>query len=159
MTETYETLLPFVSVAVAVLGLVFTYFKFVIKVREDIVTVQSACVGLAKAVDCLPKMQADLVKLNAADDVFWRVLGPHLGGIIHSPVHKNRDRLMDEWLGAKGSIPESDLRELRDELEQMLAEADAGDNKNLQIVGALLLGRVVGQIEALERKPFTNGGI
>lgn len=156
MTETY---LSFVSILVAVLGLVFTYFRFVIKVREDIVTVQSTCIGLARATDCLPQMRADLVKLKAADDVFWRVLGPHLGGIIHSPVHKNRDRLMDEWLGAKGDIPEADLRELRDELGQMLAEADAGDNKNLQIVGALLLSRVVGQIEALEREPFTTRGI
>lgn len=156
MTDEY---LPLLSILVAVLGLLFTYFGFVIKVREDIATIQSTCAGHDKAIECLPRMQADLTKLNAADDVFWKVLGPHLGGIIHSPLHKRRDRLMDEWLDAKGGVPEADLRELRTELEQMLDEADAGNSQSLQLAGALILSRVEAQIEAIERKPFTNGGI
>lgn len=155
-----EAYLPFVSILVAVLGLVFTYFKFVIKVREDIVTLESTCASHDKAIDCLPQMQADLAKLTANDDVFWKVLGPSLGGIIHSPLHKRRDQLMDEWLAApKNSIPEVDLRELRDELEKMLDEADAGNAVGVRLVGAMLLARVEAQLSVVERQPFINGGI
>lgn len=144
------TYLPFVSVIVAVLGLVFTYFGFVVKVREDISGIQSTCVGRAKAAECLPQMQIDLAKLTANNDVFWQVLGPALGGIIHSPDHPRRDTLMDEWLAAKGDISEADLHELRDELEQMLDEAIAGNNVNLTLVGAQLLSRIDGQLATLK---------
>jgi len=156
MTTTY---LPLASILVAVLGLVATYFGFVVKVREDIASIKSTCVGRARTTDCLPQLQADVAKLTANDDVFWRVLGPSLGGIIHSPVHIRRDQLMDEWLAApKGKIPEADLRELRDELEQMLDEAVAGNSVNLQLIGAMLLGRLEVQIEALERAESQNKG-
>lgn len=157
MTETY---LPLVSILVAVLGVVFTYFGFVVRVTNDIAAIKSTCVGRAKATECLPQMQIDLAKLNAADDVFWKVLAPHLGGIIHSPIHKRRDQLMDEWLAApKGGIPEADLRELRGELEQMLDEADAGNSVGMRLIGAMLLARVEAQISTIERKPFINGGV
>jgi len=155
MTETY---LPFVSILVAVLGLIATYFGFVVKIKGDIAALQATVASREKAIDCLPQIHADLAKLNAADDVFWKVLGPHLGGIIHSPIHKRRDQLMDEWLDMKGAVPEADLRELRGELEQMLAEADEGNAKGLRIAGALLLGRVEAQIEALEKAPFQSKG-
>jgi len=156
MTETY---LPFASILVAVLGVVFTYFGFVVKVKGDIAALQATVASREKAIDCLPQMHADLAKLNAADDVFWKVLGPALGGIIHSPIHIRRDKLMDEWLAApKGKIPESDLRELRDELEQMLDEAIAGDSVNLQLIGAMLLGRIEAQIEALKLVESQNKG-
>jgi len=155
MTEMY---LPFVSILVAVLGLAYTYFGFVVKIKGEIAALQATVASREKAIECLPQIHADLAKLNAADDVFWKVLGPHLGGIIHSPIHRRRDMLMDEWLGANGIIPEADLRDLRNELEQMLAEADAGDNTNLQVVGALLLSRVVGQIVALERAQTQRQG-
>jgi len=154
------TYLPFVSILVAVLGVVFTYFGFVVKITAELAAIKSTCIGRAHAYDCLPQMQIDLAKLNAADDVFWKVLAPHLGGIIHSPIHKRRDQLMDEWLAApKGSIPESDLRELRGELEQMLDEADAGNDVGLRLIGAMLLSRVEVQLSTLARKPFINGGI
>ena len=157
MNET--TYLPFVSILIAVLGLVATYFGFVVKVREDIAGLKGTCGGLVKDIDCLPQMQGDLAKLNANNDVFWRVLGPSLGGIIHSPLHKRRDQLMDEWLEAKGNVPEADLRELREELEQMLDEAVAGNSVNLQLAGALLLGRVEGQLAALEQAKFQRGDL
>lgn len=154
------TYLPFISILVAVLGVVFTYFGFVIGVREDIASIKATCIGRAQLTECLPQMQVDLAKLSAADDVFWKVLGPSLGGIIHSPTHKRRDQLMDEWLAApKNSIPEADLRELRDELDQMLDEADAGNAVGVRLVGAMLLARVEVQISVLERQPFINGGI
>lgn len=154
------TYLPFISILVAVLGVIFTYFGFVVRITNAIATINSTCKGRAKASDCLPQMQVDLAKLTATDEVFWRVLGPSLGEIIHSPLHKRRDQLMDEWLAApKGKIPESDLRELRDELGQMLDEADAGDSLGMRMVGAMLLARVEAQISAAERQPFINGGI
>ena len=155
MTETY---LPLVAILVAVLGLVTTYFGFVVKVREDIATIKTTCVGRAQASACLPQMQRDIATLTAANDVWWKVLGPHLGGIIHSPLHKRRDALMDEWLAARGDVPEADLRELRGELEEMLDEAVAGNSVNLQLAGALLLSRVEAQIEALEQAESQSRG-
>lgn len=154
------TYLPVISILLTVLGMVALYFGFVVKITNAIAAINATCVGRAKASEGLPQMQVDLAKLSAADDVFWEVLRPHLGGIIHSPIHHRRDHLMDEWLTApKGNIPEADLRELRGELEQMLDEADAGNDVGVRLVGAMCLSRVEAQISAIERKPFTNGGI
>lgn len=156
MTEPY---LPLVSILVSVLGLVAVYFGFVVRITNAIAAIKSTCVGRAKASEGLPQMLADLAKLNAADEVFWKVLGPSLGEIIHSPSHIRRDQLMDEWLAAKGDVSEADLRELRDELEQMLDEADAGNAIGVRLVGAMLLSRIEAQISTIARKPFQNGGI
>lgn len=139
------------SIVVAILGVLVTYFGFVIKVREDIASISSTCISRAKVTDCLPQLQSDMSKLLANDAVWWQVLGPRMGEIIHSPTHIRRDTLMDEWLAAKGNIPLSDLLELRDELEQMIVESRAGDNVNLQLIGAQLLNRVEGEILALDK--------
>jgi len=154
-----ETYLPFISIIVAVLGVVFTYFGFIIKVKEDIASIKSTVDGRANAFDSLPQMQRDIATLTAANDVWWKVLGPHLGGIIHSPIHKRRDQLMDEWLDAKGKVPEADLRELRGELEEMLDEAEVGNSQSLILAGVMILSRVEAQINALDLATFQSEGV
>lgn len=140
------------SLLMTVMGLSVMYFKFILGVREDIATINATCINCTKVTDALPQLLSDVAKLTAANDVWWKVLGPRLGEIIHSPIHKRRDQLMDKWLDAHGDIPEYDLRELRGELAQMLEEADSGNNKGLRIAGAILLDRVESQISELEQK-------
>jgi hypothetical protein len=46
-----------------------------------------------------PEMQKNISKLLEANEVFWKVIGPHMSSIIQSPTHLGRDHLvrkMDE---------------------------------------------------------------
>lgn len=69
----------------------------------------------------------------------------------HAPTNPRRDELVSEWLAAHGDIPETDLRELRFELQTMLAAAAGGDSHSLQLAGAILLDRVEAQIDTIVR--------
>jgi hypothetical protein len=47
-----------------------------------------------KLLDCIPDMQQDLASLRQNDEVFWKVIGPHMSSIIQSPDHTERDHLI-----------------------------------------------------------------
>lgn len=66
----------------------------------------------------------------------------------HAPTNPRRDELVAAWMADKENMPESDLRDLRFELQTMLAQ---GDNYGLQLIGTILLDRVETQIDTLIR--------
>ena len=45
--------------------------------------------------NCIPIIQQDIATLKQNDEVFWKVIGPHMSGIIQSPTHVNRDHLVN----------------------------------------------------------------
>jgi hypothetical protein len=60
------------ALIISVLGLAATYFGFVIKISER------------------------MTKVETNNDVFWKILEPHMAQIIHSPTHQERDELVDK---------------------------------------------------------------
>jgi hypothetical protein len=72
------------------------------------------------------KSDERLAKLEVANEVFWKVLDPHLASIIHSPTHKRRDELVDKLLD--NSISYAELKEL-DCLLKIAVDEEKGDKK------------------------------
>jgi hypothetical protein len=140
---TAATYLPIGSLAFAALGFVALYFGFVLHVREDISTIMARCEHNCRILETVPQIEAKLATLTANNAVFWKVLEPHLAGIIHSPVHKDRDFLVDEFMG--GRLSGSDLLELHLLLTAMLTDENEPAKR---LAAALLLARVEAQIAA-----------
>ena len=80
------------------------------------------------------KIYDRIARLEEADRMFHAVIDPHLASIIHSPIHVERDKLMDMW--SKG---ETVTREQLDTLSCMLGAAIPGadGNKKLALIWAL----------------------
>lgn len=43
---------------------------------------------------CVPEMQQQIARLAQNDEVFWKVIGPHMSAILQSPEHLTRDHLI-----------------------------------------------------------------
>jgi hypothetical protein len=95
--------------------------------------------------DAAQKSQLDTMQAQQA--VFWKVLDPHLADIIHSPIHRRRDALMEELFVKKERLSKDELCELKPMLEQAIAEIpitgkDQEKNKLKRFHLAMALGRV-----------------
>ena len=56
----------------------------------------AALAGFGRLTKSVSDMGTDIAVLKADNDTFWRVIGPHMSGIIRSPDHLNRDHLIDK---------------------------------------------------------------
>ena len=125
MVVDWTSLGPAIAAIVAIIGLAGAYYRGINNLSSRITT------------------------LEADSRLFWTVLQPHLAQIIHSPVHKRRDFLVDEFNARR--LSDEELQELACELRANIATN--GDNAKV-MASALLLSRV----EAALRKPADNGG-
>jgi hypothetical protein len=131
-----------ISPAISILAVIVVYFAFIIHIREDIERLNERCANREKAcgpaLACLPEIRAQIAMLTKAQEVSWAVIAPHLANIIHSPVHKDRDSLVDGLIASR--LNEDELLALRCELRLMLDSPESAGEKRL--AGALILGRV-----------------
>jgi hypothetical protein len=103
-----------------------------------IISVVSVIVGWALIYfGYVVKTSTRLTKIETDNEVFWKVIGPHMADIIHSPEHTNRDVLV-EGLN-KGILNPNELAELACLLEQNISE---NHNESKKLASALLLARV-----------------
>lgn len=82
------------------------------------------------------KTSERLSVLEAHHDIFWKVLEPHLAGIIHSPEHTDRDLLVDKLV--HDAISDDELLELNDLLSEATTQIPQNDKC---LAAALLLAR------------------
>jgi len=120
------TYLPIVAIALAVIGPVTLYLGLIVSMREDIATLMSD------------------------RETFWRILGPPLANIIHSPEHVRRDTLTDGLRDRTLSLEE--LLELKPLLEEQIAQAQEEKNFYDQFAGAMLLVLAEQQISDYQRR-------
>jgi hypothetical protein len=85
----------------------------------------------------LPQMQRDIQKLTDGQEVFWKVVNKGLGDIIHSPIHVDRDNLVDVLIAGRLNYEEAKI--LDGLLEEMIEEEK--DNPQKRLAGVLLLAR------------------
>jgi hypothetical protein len=112
------------------------YFGFIIKLEREVAESKAEHAQQQKQLDLLPIMQADLLSIKAEQQLFWKILGPPLAGIIHSPTHKTRDELVD-MLIAETITPQQACQ-----LEGLLAEmVQQESDNNKKIAAAMLLVR------------------
>jgi hypothetical protein len=114
--------LPIVSIAISIIGLLITYFGFV-----------------QKGIERQAILENRLTKLETNNEVFWKVIEPHMAGIIHSPNHRERDELVDKLV--KGALTENESVKLIFLLEENIRENHDGGKV---LASALLLARVKG---------------
>ncbi len=79
-----------INIAVTIVGFLAFYLGFVKQQDEKISKQGSAIIGLQKD-----------------NETFWKIIGPAMAGIIHSPEHQRRDYLVDALVHGKTSISET----------------------------------------------------
>ena len=102
-----------ITIIISFLGLIGVIFGFVLKISNR------------------------LTKVESDSETFWKVLGPHMAEIIHSPEHKDRDELVDKLV--HGVLPEDEALLLMELLEQNIHENHSESKK---LASALLLARL-----------------
>jgi hypothetical protein len=136
-----QTVYFIVSIAALAAGAIVAYFRFVTKISSRVAAIEERCKNQCSL---LPKLAADVAAitvqvahLESQNEVFWKVLEPHMAQIIHSPTAHDRDSLVDKLVN--GDITRDEARELSQLLEAALARSDWPPEK--KFAGVLLLAR------------------
>lgn len=90
------------------------------------------------------RLSERIAKLETDNDTFWRVIGPALAGVIHSPKHYRRDVLVDRAFVNHEELTIPELNELKDLLE---TEALEGETEWKRTAAALLAMRADRELE------------
>ncbi len=120
-----------------------------------IISIISVLIALYLAVKATTKENTDaklriaerLTTLEGKYEIFWKIIEPHLATIIHSPIHKERDELVNKLVS--GTIELGETKTLIPML-QALIEENHNDQKRL--AGALLLIRATQKVAVMEKK-------
>ena len=122
----------------AILVVVATgFYTFIYRLDRRVLAVEGRCVSHQAVIDSIATLSTRLDNLSAHDEVFWRVISPHLEQIIHSPKSVDRDALVSKLVS--GSIGRDELPLLIELLNEALAKPEWTYEKKL--AGAWLLGR------------------
>lgn len=131
-----------------VVTLVGGYYAFVRKIENRVTIVEQRCINHQVIIDSITTLNTRIEKIDADQETFWKILGPHLAGIIHSPRHRERDELVDRFVHG-GLSDEGELNRLIDLLHEAIYSGRWDGDKKL--AGALLLARTKAKLEAQTR--------
>lgn len=126
-----------VQVLVLFIAGVAAYFGFVVRISGRVSSLESNCVNHNTTLAKVGQLSEEMEKVKSENLLFWKVIEPHLGNIIHSPLHKTRDELVDSLIA--GTLTEEEALILVGELNKALHDSDWSKEKKL--AAALLLGR------------------
>jgi Trk K+ transport system NAD-binding subunit len=93
------------------------------------------------------RVEARLTKIETFNEMFWKVLEPHLANIIHSPEHSTRDQLVDGLV--HGHLTREELQEVIPLLEASIADSNTDGKK---IASVFLLARAKTLLSFMEAK-------
>ena len=115
------------------------YYAFVRKIENRVTIVEQQCNHNAEILTTIAELAKELHKVSSDNETFWKILGPHLAEIIHSPTARERDELVDKFVHRElQSVDELDR--LTDLLHEAVYSGRwTGDKK---LAGVLLLARV-----------------
>ena len=123
--------LPVISIIVSIVAVIATYLGLVQK-QSQWKEEQDK-----KNQEWQNNLLSRMTKVETMSDVFWKILDPHMASIIHSPIHMERDELVDRLVHNCLTISESE--ELIHMLEQNIRENDDNGKK---LASAFFLARV-----------------
>jgi hypothetical protein len=158
-------ILSIVSLFYVSAGFVTTYFGFITRQNDKIAKSNEKIANLeGKMILCeqhtqalagMTQMQADIATLTEQGKVFWEVIAPRFRDIIHSPIHKVRDALVDKLLdGTIESVKETET--LEDELEKLYNDTEASDNDKM--IALVFIAATKWQKEQLLKQANTKEG-
>jgi hypothetical protein len=111
------------------------------------------CEAHTVSLSCLPQIQQDIAAMKEQNKIYWEVIAPRLRDIIHSPIHKTRDALVDLLIEDKIKTVEQ-AATLQDELEKLWAETQ---NPAEQVASAIFLARTKWLLAELKKKAAQEG--
>jgi len=93
---------------------------FAFRTGQQISTIKAQCAFYEGQLKCIPDMQQQIAAQAQNTEVFWKIIGPHMSGIIASPHAVNRDHLVNRL--DEGSLTYAQALELSSILGHALDE-------------------------------------
>lgn len=118
------------------------YYAFVRNIEKRVTIVEQRCVSHQAVIDSIAALNSRIDKVQGDNETFWKILGPHLAGIIHSPKNRERDELVDKFVH-EGNMTWDEMERMIDLMHEAIYSGRwTGDKK---LAGALLLARAKSQ--------------
>jgi len=124
-----------IAIAGILVTLCLAAYAFFYRLDRRVLTVESRCVNHQKVIDSIEGLTARLDKAESNDELFWKVIGPHLENIIHSPKSVGRDALVRKL--NEGTITADELADLINLLREALNKPEWNHEK--RFAGVLLM--------------------
>ena len=118
-------------------GILLAVYGFLYRMDKRVSVVEQRCVNHQAVIDTISTLNSRLDKVAADSEVFWKVIGPHLANVIHSPKSVDRDLLVDKL--THGIIEPEELPTLVELLHKAIAGGEWTQEK--KFAGILLLAR------------------
>ena len=107
------------------------------KLSDRVSTIEFRCVSHQAILDGIATLNQRLDKVEVHDDVFWKIVGPAMEKVIHSPKSVERDELVAKL--TSGGISKDELPVLIDMLHEAIGKDEWSNEK--RFAGILLLAR------------------
>jgi hypothetical protein len=154
MTSLPAWLLP--ALASLVGALLLAIFGYLVRLSTEVSAIQAArevtCREHGNMLARIPEIEKQLERLVYRQQLSDDIVTKQAAAIIHSPIHVNRDELVDKLV--EGTLTGPEAEELKWRLEQMLHEEP--DN-NKRLAAALLLVRVHAYLPRGQAELENNG--
>jgi hypothetical protein len=140
-----QQLAPYIIFGVGLLvTIIGGYYGFVRKMENRVTIIEQRCINHQVIIDSIATLNTRIEKVTNDNETFWKILGPHLADIIHSPMNRERDELVDEFV--HGELrSEQQFERLIDLLHEAIYSGRWTGDKRL--AGALLLARAKSEYE------------
>lgn len=132
-----DIILILLQIGIVVLAGIGGYYAFVLRISQRVTSMEGRCEAHVETLQRVHAMSDEVQRMKADNAVFWRVIEPHLGNIIHSPKAQKRDSLVDKLIA--GTIDPKEARDLVETLDTAIRTNGWPPEKVL--AGALLLAR------------------
>jgi hypothetical protein len=136
---TKDVIMIGLQLAVILIAGLGAYWGFVVRVERRIAAMDARCAQHVETLAKVAVLSQEMEKVKSENALFWKVIEPHIAKIIHSPVHKSRDELVDKFVTSRVTMEEALM--LEQQLREALARDDWSNEKRL--AAALLLTRVL----------------
>ena len=127
------------TIAGITIGVLLAVYAFIYRLDHRVSAIENRCVTHQPVIDSIAQLNSRLDKIAADNETFWRILGPSLAGIIHSPTAHDRDELVDRLMHHPESMTCPDLDAVIGLLQAAIEQPAWSAEKRL--VGAMVLAR------------------
>ena len=127
----------YIQLAVFTFIVLVAVYGFIYRLDKRVTVVEERCVVHQPVIDSIALLNSRLEKVSNDNDIFWKVIGPHLENIIHSPKSVDRDTLVSKL--TSGTIEPKELPVLIDLLQEAIEKPEWTNEK--RFAGVLLLAR------------------
>lgn len=122
--------------------MVGAYYGFVRRIETRVTIIEQRCINHQAILDSIASLNNRIEKVSNDSETFWKILGPHLAEIIHSPQNRERDELVDRFVHG-GKLDWVEMERMIDLMHEAIYSGRwTGDKK---LAGALLLSRARAQ--------------